>query len=505
MFASLEEQNKALEALNDSINSFNAHYNVKADVSVFEGATDKKSANKIFIDTFKNLLKQAIQSENPNQMIRIVSMRSAFEREVVGPYRSYSLKKANENELASVQKTLPDVDAGLHNVEWWRQLDKNLDDIYWEKIDRVADSYKKGAPRIRDMLAETRRILQAQGEISKEDVQKLAGYAAALRRANEGRSGIWKFLQYFRGKAEQRESANIEKMLNERLGDPDAYRSALKEITDPTGRIGRLKEEAGANQNLKLDLSAVSNEKAKNKSAEKKQESKTNEEKVQLIVEDIEKPSASMEKEKVPGNDRLYRLIGDKSFVEKIKDDIWRSLKLKETLTLDKNTAVEPIYSSLLKRAESVNEDRLNLLQSDAKPEALEEYAEEAANSMFTEAYLNLESFHMEQKDRVVAAQKIADTMLKELTAIGFEKDTFGKYGESYAVKNETAVIELLQFDQNPLSEEAIEYVLNASKKELSAVHKERVDFAASGDSQKKVPVSEKSEMRPTYHITFNK
>jgi hypothetical protein len=491
MFTSQEEEARALKKLNDSIQLFNDNYGVSADIVVFEGATNKKSANRIFIDTFKNLLKQAIQSQVPNKKLRIVSMRDAFERDVVEPYRRFSIQKAAENEVGQIQEKLPDVNAGLNTDELWGQLDKTLDDIYYEKIDLVVNDYKNGSPRIRDMLRETKTILGEQGEISHDNVKKIASYAAALKRVNESRSGPWRFFHYFRNKAEKREASNIAKLLNERMGDPNAYQNALKEMTDPTGKIERLKEEARANRGVKLILSDTSKEKRK---ADKVEKPKIKEEKVQLSIEDEEPPQIIKEEEKIPGNERLYKLLDNKSFELNLKDEIWKTLKLKETMSLDKKSVVEQIYKPLLANAKNINEDYMKLENEGKDVEEIGEKLEDSAKLMFTEAYLNLENFRLDPKDRVVAAQKITDLMLNQLTVIGFKKDQFGKYGENCGVEKEDDVLELLQFGSHPLSEEAGRYVLNAAKKELNAVKKEKVVFPTENTSQKEDKVYSRQE-----------
>ena len=493
MFPSEEEKQKALKELNESIKRFNENYDVNADVSAYDNATSKKNANAIFISEFKKILKQAIQNEGVNKNIRIVSMRAAYERDVIGPYRKYCIDGASERELAKVKRNLPEVDAGLNTDEWWRQLGKSLDDIYWEKIDLVVNNYKNGSPRIRDMVANTKRILANGRDINNDDIRLVASYAAALKRANESRRGFWRLLNYFRGNAELRESANIEKMLNERLGDPNAYSNALKEMTDPNGKIGLLKKESEVNRGLKLNFSAVTKEKPKEEKKEKRNEPDFSE-KEQVIVEETEIISKSNEEAVVPGNERLYSLIKNKSFEEKIKDEIWKALKLKESITLDKKTVTDEIYKPLLESVKDINEGHFNLVNDGADSKTLEQNLKDAIIPLYSDAYLKLKNFNFKPVDHIVAAQKITNVMLNSLTVVGFENETFGKFGDNYVVNNQTEeVIELLQFQNPNSSEEANQLTVDHAKKELNAVQKQRVDIS---DSQKDVPVSAKTEFK---------
>lgn len=503
MFKTKEEEARALKGLQDSVKRFNDTYRVSADFNVFLQASNRKTANAIFVDSFKGLLKEAIQNSDADKF-KIIDMRVAFERYVVDPYRSYSTKKANENEVNSVQKKLPDTNAGLTSNEWWRQIDREIDGIYWEKVDRVATDYKNGSPRIRDMVAEAKRITGQAGDLSQDDAQKLASYAAALRRTNESRPGILKFFLFVRSNAEQREAANIEKMLNEKMGDPNAYQNAIKALSDPTGKLEGFRGQTKKAQDFKLNFSDT-NEKSKQKAVEKPKAPQKEEKKEPLSVEDLNNAPQKIEEEKRPGNDRLYRLIGDKRFETKIKDEIWKVLKLKESNFVDKNEKTDLFYKPLLENAKSLNETYAGLSNDGADINAVEELLGDEATAMFTQAYFILESFNLGPEDRIIAAQKIADTMLNQLTVIGFEKDQFGEYGKSYAVKNETAVFELFQMEKNPLPQETGARLVRSAKKELAAAEKERVEIPAESDSRKDMKLGAKHEEQPKRDTLLNK
>lgn len=495
MFLTEEEEKQALNDLQRSIRNFNRNYNVTADIEVFSNASEKNEANQIFINTFKDLLRQSVQDNTAGRVINIISMRAAFEREVVSPYRKFAAEKAKDEDVENVKRTLPDVEGGLSADEWCRELNKSLDNMYWEKIDRVSDNYKKGSPRIRDMVAEAKRVLSSKEAMSPNDVKRIASYAAALKRTHDTRSRFWNFIFFVRSNAELREYANIERMLNERLG-VNAYKNAFKELTDPNGKIERLREQTAGNRGVKIDFSVATPVKNTVKKEEKNNPS-AKEEKIKISVEEKANTQKVDEENKVSGNDELYRLLGDKSFEAKIKDDIWNALKLKETISLDKKTTVDNIFKPLLESAKRLNEEHFNLVKSEAKLKDIETNAEENATSMFTETYLKLESFNLAPEARVVAAQKIANTMLNNLTVIGFEKGSLGKFGDSYAVNTGDSVLEILQFGTKPLSEEASEYVLSAAKKQLTASEKARVSVVDEDGSRKVAAIANKYESKP--------
>lgn len=507
MFNSPEEERRALGALEDSVALFNRKYGVTADFGVFDKATDKATANAAFVDAFKGLLEQVVHGGTSIKNFDIFSMRSAFEREVVAPYREYTVNKATEAEVDRVRGSLPDANAGMNTEEWWREISGYIDGIYWKNVDRIVGNYKNRSPRIRDMVAETNSILTSEGEISQDDAVKIAGYAAALRRANESRTGIWRLVYFFRGRAELREAANFEKMLNEKLRDPDAYRNALAQLTDPNGRIGELKRVADVNKNVKVDWATTLSAKDKSREKPKKAEPRVNEaeERLNISIEE-EKPIAkSVAEETVPGNERLYALVGNNSFVAKIKDGFWKLLKLVETLDMDKETTMDELFKPLLDNAKSINEEYRRMSDLGVSTEEIGASIAENAKSMFNEVYFNLDKFNLKTVDRVVAAQRITDTMLNELTVIGFERETLGKYGNAYALEEREELYELLKMTDPSLSDGGCDIVAASAKKELAALGKERVKLSQEDLSHGEVSAVIKQENKPSRGMFLNK
>jgi hypothetical protein len=460
------------------------------DIGVFANAKSTKNANRIFIDTFSSLLEQAIKAENGNQNITAASMRVAFERDVIEPFRQFSINKAAANDVERVKKTLPEVNGGMSPDKWINHCNNIVDGIYWENIDSIANRYKNGPLRIRDMVSETDKILSGNGDISPDDIKKIVGYANALKRANESRSGIWKFFFFVRSNAEQREAESIANKLKGRIGEA-AYKSALKSLTDPSGRLERIKA-GSVKQGLKLDFAATSNEKSK---IEKVNESSRKQEKEQVFVDDNEIFSApEVKEEKVPGNERLYAAIGKKGFESSIKEEIWKALKLNESRDIEKKTVTDNIYRTLLENAKRMNEGYSSNVEKGATDEEIHDCLDDDAKNMFSSAYLSLTDLPMKPYEKLIAAQKIADIMLNKLTVVGFEKEKYGKYGECYAVKDETTAIEVQGFNDN-LDEDKCKSNLDFAINELE---KEKVNFKEY-DSKNNVPISPKHNEEPSH------
>ena len=496
MFETEEEKNKAQNNLNASIDRFNKAYDVMVDIGVFENAKSTKNANRIFIDTFSSLLEQAIKAENGNQNITADSMRVAFERDVIVPFREFSINKASAKNVERVKKTLPDLNGGMSPDKWINHCNNIIDGIYWEHIDSIANRYKNGPLRIRDMVSETDTILSGNGDISSDDVKKIVGYANALKRANESRSGIWKFFFFVRSNAEQREAESIANKLKAKIGE-SAYNSALKSLTDPSGRLERIKA-GSVKQGLKLDFAVASNEKSK---SEKVNESNRKQEKEQVFVDDNEIVSVpKFKEEKVPGNERLYAAIAKNGFESSIKEEIWKALKLNESRTIEKKTVTDNIYRTLLENAKRLNEGYSSNVEKGATDEEIHDCLDDDAKSMFSSAYLSLTDLPMKPYEKLIAAQKIADIMLNKLTVVGFEKEKYGKYGECYAVKDETAAIEVQMFNAD-LDKDKCKSNLGFARKELE---RERVNIKEF-DSKNNVPRAQKHSEEPSHSNILQK
>lgn len=490
MFKTVEEQNEAQNNLNASIDRFNKAYNVMVDIGVFANAKSTKNANRIFIDTFSSLLEQAIKAENGNQNITAASMRVAFERDVIEPFRQFSINKASANNVERVKKTLPEVNGGMSPDKWINHCNNIVDGIYWENIDSIANRYKNGPLRIRDMVRETDTILSGNGDISPDDVKKIVGYANALKRANESRSGIWKFFFFVRSNAEQREAESIANKLKGRIGEA-AYKSALKSLTDPSGRLERLKA-SSVKQSLKLDFAATSNEKSK---VEKVNEPSRKQEKEKVFVDENENFSLpEVKEEKVPGNERLYAAIAKNGFESSIKEEIWKALKLNESRDIEKKTVTDNIYRTLFENAKIMNEGYSSNVEKGATDEDIHDCLDDDAKNMFSSAYLSLTDLPMKPYEKLIAAQKIADIMLNKLTVVGFEKEKYGKYGECYAVKDETTAIEVQMF-KDTTDEDKCKSNLDFARKELE---RERVNIKEF-DSKNNVPISQKHNEEPSH------
>ena len=125
----------------------------------------------------------------------------------------------------------------------------------------------------------------------------------------------------------------------------------------------------------------------------------------------------------------------------------------------------------------------------------------EIAVQFFDDCYTGIIGVEMSQKNRVIAAQKLADVMLKNYSPVAFAKEKYGKYADNYVLKNRTLLKERLEKfdvrDVDTLYREANRAIANAPKKE-------QVQPIAEKNEPNVENNVKKTEPKPLYNNAFD-
>ena len=116
-----------------------------------------------------------------------------------------------------------------------------LEELPDNNIDVVAENYKNGNIRIRDMVSFA-NSRESYTDFSKKSVNVLASYAEALKKVNEGRSFMWRVFHPFRNNAEQRDSKKIQTLIESKIGKA-GYKSAVARVSKEVPNYKRLEDE----------------------------------------------------------------------------------------------------------------------------------------------------------------------------------------------------------------------------------------------------------------------
>ena len=168
-------------------------------------------------------------------------------------------------------------------------------------------------------------------------------------------------------------------------------------------------------------------------------------------------------------------LLDDETFQKAMEADLLRTVDKSKLMA--KKALIKPmLYTPLTTEALKFNQKYDNFAEDGSSREELDGVVAAQTKAMYKVAFNKLMAFKLELKDRIVAAQKIADLVLNGATPVAFKQNEFGKYGSNYALKNDECVREALAENGIAVNDDAIA-AINEAKKEVGAFEKERVQI----------------------------
>lgn len=200
-----------LDAINEKVNNFNQKYKTNFVFADYLRLANKNGQDSAFWQTFEEVYNSTIARKMKGEKFpNVYTMLSEFENEIIQEYR-VQCQQNNANEI-------PAPFGNKNRQERATALQKIVEKQPLYKYLTVANAYKNGEIRIRDMRAITKELCETQGNVDREIIKNAIRNAYALKRVNETRSGIWKFFHPFRNNAEQRDSKNMLQAINDRFG-----------------------------------------------------------------------------------------------------------------------------------------------------------------------------------------------------------------------------------------------------------------------------------------------
>lgn len=189
--------------------SFNSKYSLSFSYQRFRskaGTSKKDKLNAVYVSTAKELIIQFVENKAANADVRLQSADLFIDFEL--------LMTQYRNECAKENEAVPDVFAGLNNIQRLEITSEAINAACKTDAALTKKKYLSGGIRIRDMRADAMLVSQSL-EPSDGDLLRLAKYSVALKQANDSRSGLWRFFHPFRNNAEKRDSAVIERILRD--------------------------------------------------------------------------------------------------------------------------------------------------------------------------------------------------------------------------------------------------------------------------------------------------
>ena len=185
--------------------------------------------------------------------------------------------------------------------------------------------------------------------------------------------------------------------------------------------------------------------------------------------------------------DQAKVLFDDDGFKKSTEDSLLSAVD-KSKFTAKKTIIKPMLYAPLTFEAMKFNQKYDNYVADESSKEELEGLVAQQTKAMYALAFNKLTAFKMGLKDRLVAAQKITDTILNSATPVAFNQKDFGKYGKNFALKDD-------EFIRGVISENGVavdDAAINEAKNELGAFDKEKVQIPEAMDVANSNAKSEK-------------
>ena len=187
---------------------------------------------------------------------------------------------------------------------------------------------------------------------------------------------------------------------------------------------------------------------------------------------------------------RAQSVMESKYEIAQIEKKIKEALTGKASKSVLNSNLISKITQSMFDASDKINRNFDDLGAAGASLGKIEGYIQVEIQNLFQNAYRSLKSCGLQPKDQVVAAQKISDVIINNVTPVAFNGNAFEKYGKNYAINDPDMVVDVLS-DVEGCDKNICHKITEEARTELLHPVRERVAF---NDENKSIdaPVSEK-------------
>ena len=164
----------------------------------------------------------------------------------------------------------------------------------------------------------------------------------------------------------------------------------------------------------------------------------------------------------------------------------------KSTFSAKKFVVGTQVYTPLINQADEFNKKYDSFVEAGNEAEELNTLVVNQAKAMYKLAFSKMNIFKLNLQDRIVAAQKAADIILNSTTPIAFKHSEYGKFGNSFALKDTDFIKETLNDNGVAVSDDEFTAALDGARAELGVVvDKEPLDLGDTFGKDDNHPKSE--------------
>ena len=159
-----------------------------------------------------------------------------------------------------------------------------------------------------------------------------------------------------------------------------------------------------------------------------------------------------------------------------IEDQMWSQIQPIVNYSVSKYTALMGAATPIIGLSETLNKTYDQVKAVDNDPKVLKTLIHDTIHDIFYAVYKGFESCRLRPKDQLVAAQKMTDIVLNELTVVGFYGAEYSEFAKNYTISNDVGLYDFLATNYPGIFAVDIKDIVDKARKELG------VDLSAISD-----------------------
>lgn len=452
-----------IEEVNASIQTFNEKYKFtqKAEdyIDIF---TTQKDYNYMYVSTLEWMVGEVSKRIDQLKDFEVHQMVADFEQYVMSNIRRY----AEENELypASEAAThpgrIPDYLAGMTEKDILGRLDQKLAGMEWEKVDDIAKDYMAGELPIREMRKFSKSLILSNGEENLKFARQIAGFSAALTRANESRSFFWALTHPVRFFAERRYAGQFKKLIEDNMALEENFEHYLDEFKQAPEHISLMRKQIDArindpekSQNFVINSEKQANDLNANNKADKINNNEIDLKNANNIISDNEvdekAPPLGFDETAMARFEQTY--AANENFLTNVIGEINNQISNYAKGHPDTYGRIPEVYvfqmieggvrSACGENVGAICEEYDNYLSNVISDKELNDSTKENIEKMFGNIMGALAAVNLPLKNKLVMTQNAIDKILNKFSPAAYDPDTIGRFANKFMIREDSEFV----------------------------------------------------------------
>ena len=162
-----------------------------------------------------------------------------------------------------------------------------------------------------------------------------------------------------------------------------------------------------------------------------------------------------------------FNKINNYNLRDSIEDQMWSQIEKIVDHSVSKYTAVRGTATAIIGSAETLNKIYDQVKAVNNNPKVLKTLIHDTIPEIFYRVYKGFELCRLRPKDQLVAAQKMTDIVLNELTVVGFNGAEYSEFAKNYAIANDVGLYDFLATNYPGIFAVDIKDIVDKAREEL--------------------------------------